>query len=211
MAQCRADSALRRQKAATLRVGGAHGLFVGAAPLACVVVWQLSVALAEEAYYRGFVQSAAQSALSTALTAAYGGAAAGSISGRSGGSGDAGGWLSGLAASDAGALVLAAAMFGAAHVPWEETESNGTESSEKSGGKDQRLEWFLETGAWGLLYGAVFAASGCHLLAPVGCHAAQNVWWCAEDLQLFAAATDAEVWEVLSEEEGGGGSDSVRQ
>ena len=184
LAECLADVALRRQKAITLRVGGANGL--GVAPLVSVIIWQLGVALAEEAYYRGFVQSAVQSAVATVPTLVTHAAAAAA---------ESSGGLSSIATSDVVALLFASALFGAAHVPLDDDLEDGVDANAL------RMEWFLETGAWGLLYGAVFVGAGYNLLAPLGCHTAQNVWWCSEDLQTFAAATDSEVFEMLREEE----------
>ena len=187
IAECCADGALRRQKAITLRVGGADGL--GVLPLACVIFWQLGVALAEEAYYRGFVQSAVQSVVATVpALITHTATVAAEVSGGSSG---------GVATSDVVALVFASALFGAAHVPWDDISEGEADANAA------RLVWFLETGAWGLLYGVVFVGSDYNLLAPLGCHTAQNVWWCSEDLQTFGAATDSEIFEMLREEDSG--------
>ena len=99
------------------------------------------------------------------------------------GGGRGGRWASGLAgvgvgalAADAVALVFASALFGAVHALW---VADGAEDGDGGGG--DKLEWFLETGAWGLLYGSVFVLGGHNLAAPLLAHAAQNTWWCCED------------------------------
>lgn len=139
----------------TYRVAGARG--VGPAAVAAVAVWQLVVALAEEMYYRGFLQSGMQSGLA--------GVGVGAL------------------AADAVALVFASALFGAVHALW---VADGAEDGDGGGG--DKLEWFLETGAWGLLYGSVFVLGGHNLAAPLLAHAAQNTWWCCEDARAMGRA-----------------------
>jgi membrane protease YdiL (CAAX protease family) len=92
-----------------------------------------------------------------------------------------------------------------------EDDVNGGVSSPPSSpppllGESAALEWFLETGAWGLLYGAVFAASSYHLAAPLFCHASQNIWWCLEDVDAMGIVelTDLEKALGQSEREGKG-------
>ena len=93
VAECRKDSALLRQKAATFRVGGSRGPTLGA--VAAITCWQLGVSFAEELYYRGLLQSASQSALAA---------------------------LGPPQLSESGSLLLASTLFGLVHVPWKSSD-----------------------------------------------------------------------------------------
>lgn len=163
---CRHDSSLRAQKTVTYQVLGGCG--VSPASVAAVLAWQIPVAVAEESYYRGFMQSGLQSGLSSIGA--------------------------GFLVSDVVALFVASALFGAVHVLWVDNEGGqgsdvilaDSEVSQVTGGS--KFEWFIETGLWGLLYGSTFVAAGHNILAPVFAHASQNVWWCLEDAVVMGKA-----------------------
>ncbi len=140
------------------------------------------MAFAEEMYYRGLVQGGAESALGALLPPSPAAALA---------------------------LIAASALFGAAHVPWvargadssADSVGNGADSagggfgSGSAGGSAG--EWFLETGAWGVVFGCVFLGSGHRLLAPIAAHAAQNVWYGLEDASAMARAPPTALAELF--------------
>jgi membrane protease YdiL (CAAX protease family)/GNAT superfamily N-acetyltransferase len=130
-----------------VRDEGAHlSLALGA-----LALWQLAIALAEELYYRGLVQSAIQTA-GLALARQV----------------DAPDGL-GRAAPELIAIGLASLLFGAVHAAWvDDMEGTAKEKSET------RAVWFREAAASSLLFGTLFAVSGHRLLAPVACHALIN-------------------------------------
>ena len=49
--------------------------------------------------------------------------------------------------------------------------------------QDSKARWFAVTAAYGLAYGALYAATGHRLVAPVCAHAGLNIGLCARDWQ----------------------------
>ena len=190
LAECRADESLRSQKAVVARVAGwgrgggirdgGSGSDSSLAPSSFVMeaifltIWQGSVALSEEVYYRGFLQSGMASLFGSGGTAVGGGL---------------------VGAGDFLALVLASIIFGAVHVLW--VDDTGESDPQQEARQQQKFDWFVETGAWGLLYGSVFWVSGYHLLAPVAAHASQNIWWNLEDVRSMARAEPEDLAELF--------------
>jgi ribosomal protein S18 acetylase RimI-like enzyme/membrane protease YdiL (CAAX protease family) len=139
-----------------------------------IAAWQLTIALAEELYYRGFVQSAGVLAVSYPLRALGGGAEAGG----------AVVLLEGLP------LLVSAALFGLVHAEFVEGAAAGGTASEgaadgpavsSAGVRDDKAYWFRVTGAYGALYSALYVLSGHRLLAPTFAHAGMNVGLCLRD------------------------------
>jgi len=125
--------------------------------LVSIVVWQLAIALAEEMYYRGFLQSALRFVASMFPS------------------------LPPLLLAEAVPLVFAAAIFGLVHtefVPEEVAEPSGDGAS-----SDSKLRWFLITGSYGALYGLLFVLCGHTLQAPICMHAGINIGLCLRDWQ----------------------------
>jgi len=174
---CREDDGLRAQKSVLYRVTGAQGPTPSA--LAFLATWQIIVALSEELYYRGLLQSAGQSAL-TALVGL-----------QSGPTSDA---SSLTVLCEVAPLVFSSVIFGVAHVEWAES---GGESGHTSASAGSSFQWFFETFLWSLLYGTAFAASGHNLAFPVFTHAAQNIWWCLSDLKDMGDADPAILRELF--------------
>ena len=127
---------------------------------AAIAAWQLSIAIAEELYYRGLVESGVGFGL---------GALVRLLAGGSSGAGE-GGAIAGVGC-EAVALLLASALFGIVHT---EFVQDGTPGETKE-------EWFREASAYGLVYGLLFLASDHRLLAPVCAHGGINVGLCVRD------------------------------
>lgn len=179
--KCRQDASFKRQKSVSTRViGFGGGVWGGWIPsLATVVVWQLSVAIAEELYYRGFLQSGLRFAM-------VGGAGSPAVVG------------------DLISICVASALFGLAHTQWVETTPGdgmvGEEGTDDGSG--DRLSWFRTTGLGALLYGATFIASGYNIAAPVFTHFSQNLWYMTEELTALRM-TKVEILEELFDEDEG--------
>jgi membrane protease YdiL (CAAX protease family) len=125
-------------------------------PAICaIILWQLAIALAEELYYRGLIQSGARMLVSSLVSA---GSLAESLPAHA--VGDAVGELL--------ALVAASSLFGLVH-----TEFDGMAGDEKG-------RWFRTTAGYGLLYGLLYTMSG-RLAAPVFAHAGYNIGLCVRD------------------------------
>ena len=143
---------------------------------ASIIAWQGAIALAEEMYYRGFVQSAGVLILSWPLRA----------NGVNAGSGFSL-FLEGLP------LVVSAALFGLVHAEFVEgagtpsgSDAEGSDAAvasppSPSGVQDTKEFWFRVTALYGALYSLLFTVSGHRLLAPVCAHAGLNVGLCLRD------------------------------
>ena len=143
-----------------------------------LVVWQTAVAFAEEAYFRGFLQSGLAS-----IFQSFGGEWVGDIS----------------------ALLLASMFFGAVHIFWVGEDSAASsdilqymeEDNVAVHDSQQKWNWFIETGAWGAFYGFIFWMSNYQLIAPIAAHASQNTWWNLEDLRGMARSSTADLDEIF--------------
>jgi len=134
-----------------------------------VVIWQLSIALAEELYYRGLMQSAGVlllSALADALPAELGTGAAG---------------IAAAGAREVLPLMLSSALFGLVHAEFVNEAPPGTAPSEFNGVAETKAAWFWSTATYGLAYGSLYVVSGHQVLAPAFCHAGINVGLCMRD------------------------------
>lgn len=121
--------------------------------LASLWVWQLSIACAEELYYRGLLQSAVATA-GRALARACGTAGVASV------------WAPELLA-----LALSSAFFGLVHSAWVEEAGAAADASDAAAA---RRIWFRETASASLIFGVLFAVANHRLLAPIACHALVN-------------------------------------
>ena len=144
--------------------GGESG---AAAALAAVGAWQLAIALAEEVYYRGFLQSAGRLAL-TALPPGLPATV-----------------LEGLP------LAVAAAVFGLVHTEFVDAVDGD--------GDDSKLRWFAITGAYGAVYGLLFAVTGHRLIAPVAAHGGLNLGLCARDWRRMRESSQEELERIFGE------------
>ena len=185
--ECRADPSLLEQKAVVARVLGWGKSRIGTSlqinevlvlEVAVLVVWQTAVAFAEEAYFRGFLQSGLAS-----IFQSFGGEWVGDIS----------------------ALLLASMFFGAVHIFWVGEDSAASsdilqymeEDNVAVHDSQQKWNWFIETGAWGAFYGFIFWMSNYQLIAPIAAHASQNTWWNLEDLRGMARSSTADLDEIF--------------
>ena len=136
------------------------------AAIAAISAWQLSIALAEELYYRGFIESVGVLAISWPLRDA--GAAAGPAL---------------LALVEGLPLLVSAVLFGLVHAEFVEGagEGAGAGASNADGVEDSKSYWFRVTAAYSVLYSALYVVSGHRVLAPVFCHAGLNVGLCVRD------------------------------
>ena len=80
------------------------------------------------------------------------------------------------------------ALFAVAHAGW--VDETGAEASASMSEDDMRGDWLKETAPFGLLFGALFAATGHRLLAPVVCHTALNAYWSSVDAAKLRAAPE---------------------
>lgn len=144
--------------------GDRSALKVGAA----VATWQLAVALAEELYYRGLLQSGVTRA---ALAAAAPGAV--EVWQASGAPPGIGPLL-----CEVPALLIASAVFGLVHIDFvlrNKDTSGGDDGAGAAGAAgDDAWTWFIATARYGALYGALFTLSGHRVIAPACAHAALN-------------------------------------
>lgn len=156
------------QMAPLYRIAG--GEVSAAAALLAVASWQLSIALAEELYYRGLLQ---------------GGLGFGLLQ------------LAALVANEpvgppvstllqVVALAFASAAFGAVHTEFVE-------------GDGDKARWFVETGAYGVAYGTLALLTH-QLLAPVAMHATLNVGLCMRDWRRMKNTPQQELERVFEEE-----------
>lgn len=132
------------------------------AALAAIGAWQLSIAIAEETYYRGLVLSGSRSA----------------VLGLGGVGLPVAPPLAALVA-----LLLSSAVFGAVHLEFASAAepgdaAGGRAATDSSATDDSAARWFGVTAAYGAAYGALFVATGLHLLAPVCLHAGINTGLC---------------------------------
>ena len=161
LAALEANPSLAGQKAALWRVTGAAQA-PPALALTAIVGWQLAAALSEELYYRALLQNGAAQAL-TKLS-------------------------SSPALGETVALAATTALFAVAHAGW--VDETGAEASASMSEDDMRGDWLKETAPFGLLFGALFAATGHRLLAPVVCHTALNAYWSSVDAAKLRAAPE---------------------
>jgi membrane protease YdiL (CAAX protease family) len=141
-------------------VGGEPSL-----PLAAlaIVAWQGAIALAEEVYYRGLLESAGVLILSWPLRAS-----GADVSG-----------VGALALVEGVPLVLVALLFGLVHAEF--VDESAAPVSNDDGVTDTKGYWFRTTALYSALYSALYVASGHGVLAPVCCHAGCNVGLCLRD------------------------------
>ena len=146
--------------------------------VAAIVAWQLSIAVAEELYYRGLVQSGVGFGL---------GAIGHLLAGDAFNDGIAS--IAGVACNGV-ALLMASAVFGLVHT---EFVQDGTPGETKE-------QWFREATTYGLLYGLLFLVSGDRLLAPVCAHAGINVGLCVRDWRRMRRTDAAMLRQVFGTE-----------
>ena len=186
--------------------------------VAAVGVWQLSLALAEELYYRGFVESAGVLALSPASAAGP----------------------AGTALREALPLLASAALFGLVHTEFVEdkpvhdapvhdapvhdapahdapvhdapvhndaaaslaapTASHRTPHFAAPSVADTKAEWFRITAAYGALYSLLYVASGHRVLAPVCAHAGLNVGLCMRDWRRMRRTPETVLAQTFAQE-----------
>lgn len=123
--------------------------------LASLGAWQLSIACAEELYYRGLFQSAL-------------GTAGGALARAVGASGPAA-----ALAPELLALLLSSALFGLVHSAWVDEVGDAADTGQRDKAA-VRATWFRETSTASLVFGALFAAAHHRLVAPIACHALVN-------------------------------------
>ena len=181
-----------------------------------IVAWQLAVALAEELYYRGFVESAGVLAISYPLRAAgVDVAAAGALP-----------LVEGLP------LLVSAALFGLVHAEFVEGAAAAADADDAAGAgaagaveaveaeaagaadaapappisasgvRDTKAFWFRATAAYGALYSSLYVLSGHRLLAPVCAHAGLNIGLCLRDWGRMRRTPPALLRRVFSAREG---------
>jgi len=155
--------------------------------LGAILVWQLLIAMAEELYYRGFVQSAVIMLLSLAMPAG------------------------GAPVVEVIALVAAAALFGLVHTEFvgdaeslagvsSSTEEGATALDTADGATtDLKAEWFRVTAGYGALYGSLHVLSGHRLAAPICAHAGLNVALCIRDWQRMQRTPANELQNIFGE------------
>ena len=149
---------------------------------AAIGAWQLSIALAEELYYRGFVESAGILALSFPLR----------------GTSVLSDNLAATAFVEGLPLIVSAALFGLVHAEFVEgagaAESGDANApapvANADGVVDTKAYWFRATAAYGVLYSLLYVGTGHRLLAPACCHAGLNVGLSLRDWKRMRA-TDA--------------------
>jgi len=151
------------------------------AALAAIGAWQLSIALAEEVYYRGLVLSGLRSGLQG---------------------------LAGLGlpvappAASLLALALSSAVFGAVHLEFASAAEPGDAAAGGDGERrDSAARWFGVTAAYGAAYGALFLATGLHLLAPVCLHGGINTGLCVGRWRQVRNMDGAEAERLFAEDE----------
>ena len=157
--------------------------------LPAIMAWQLLIGVAEELYYRGFVESAGVRVLAPLSDALLGGS------------------LAGIALRELPPLAVSAALFGLVHAEFVEgaaaTSANAEdpdgaaaveaveEGSWQGGGvEDTKAFWFRVTALYGALYSALYVVSGHRLLAPVCTHAGINLGLCVRDWQRMRRTPD---------------------
>jgi len=171
------------------------------AAVAAIVVWQIFIALAEELYYRGFVQSAIRMLSSAILP---------------GGTADVG--ALGMVAQIVGesvALAGAAVLFGLVHTEFVgDAERNArattaaragaancdAQQSAGEGVADDRNTWFRVTATYGALYGLLFATCDHRLAAPILAHGLYNSGLCVRDWQRMRRTPAVELDELFAQD-----------
>lgn len=174
----------------------------GAVPVAlgAIAAWQLAIGVAEELYYRGFVESLGVRVLAPPAALIGDGA--------------------GLALREGFPLLVSAALFGLVHAEFVEgagAAPGGDEyaadtrsslppptPSSLSRVEDTKAFWFRVTALYGALYGALYIATGHRLLAPVFAHTGLNVGLCMRDWQRMRR-TPEEVLTCVFDPPGQGG------
>lgn len=163
-----------------------------ALPLAAlaIIIWQLAIGLAEELYYRGFVESAGVLAFSPLSTLGAGG----------------------VAFQEAVPLVASAALFGLVHTefiqdaPPGASRDDGTLQVEGGGGgsggsgdvEETKAFWFRTTAAYGALYSILYIATGHRLLAPLCAHAGLNIGLCLRDWERMRVTPTSELERIFA-------------
>ena len=163
------DAAQALQMAPLYRIAGSEAS--AAAALIAVAIWQLSIALAEELYYRGLLQGGLGYGL-LQLAALVG-------------NGPVGPPTSTLL--QLVSLAFASAAFGAVHTEFVE-------------GDGDKARWFVETGAYGVAYGTLALLTH-QLLAPVTMHATLNVGLCMRDWRRMRNTPPQQLERVFEEAE----------
>ena len=129
--------------------------------------------MAEELYYRGFVQSAGVLAFSPLSTLGVGG----------------------VCVREAVPLVLSAALFGLVHTEFVQDAVPAGDSAQQAGVVacadpsvptepevvESKAYWFRVTAAYGAAYSLLYVVTGHRLLAPVCAHAGLNIGLCLRD------------------------------
>jgi membrane protease YdiL (CAAX protease family) len=158
-------------------VGGEGALPRAAAALAA---WQLSIALAEELYYRGFVQSAGILLL-TSLARPDGVLSPAGV------------------ACEALPLCASSALFGLVHTEFVEAAPPEVGASLDGGAApvDSKGDWFRVTASYGALYGLLYAVSGHHVVAPAFAHAGINLGICMRDWRRLRRTPEVELRETF--------------
>ena len=164
---------------------------------ACAIgAWQLVVAIAEELYYRGFVESAGVLAFSPLSSAGIGG----------------------VCIREAIPLLVSAALFGLVHTEFvQEPPPEGAEGRGGNGAanapqepetgaplqpgqpvEESKAYWFRVTALYGVLYSLLYVVSGHRLLASTACHAGLNVGQALRDWEKMRATPDAELQRIFT-------------
>ena len=177
-------SAQALQMAPLFRIAG--GERSAAAALVALGSWQLSIALAEELYYRGLLQSGAAFGLGSLAGLVGGGAPPAPLG----------------ALMQVVALVFASAVFGAVHTEWAAGPSFGADASPAtapSGGPpaDSKADWFLQTGAYGAAFGLLTLLTH-NVLASVAMHATLNAGLCARDWRRMRNTPESELARIFA-------------
>ena len=153
-----------------------------------ILVWQLVIALAEELYYRGFVESAGVLAFSPLSSLGVGGACI----------------------REAIPLLVSAALFGLVHTefvqdaPPSADGDAGAAADVLANASEQQIQetkayWFRATALYGALYSLLYVISGHRLLAPIFCHAGLNVGQALRDWGRMRITPEAELQRIFAQ------------
>ena len=147
---------------------------------AAIVVWQLAIAVAEELYYRGFVESAGVLAFSPLSSLG----------------------MAGTSVREALPLVVSAALFGLVHTEFVQELPPGEEAPIGTQGlppEETKARWFRVAAAYGALYSLLYVLSGHRLLAPACAHAGLNVGQCLQDWAKMRVTPEDELQRIFEE------------
>mmetsp|Transcript_73819 Transcript_73819/g.123321 ORF Transcript_73819/g.123321 Transcript_73819/m.123321 type:complete len:527 (-) Transcript_73819:305-1885(-) len=142
--------------------------------LLSLAVWQLSIACAEEIYYRGLIQSAMRMLSLAALPVIP------------------------PVLAEVPPIILASALFGFVHTEFSATDTTADTTASRVEDVEQK-RWFVVTAAYGAAYGLLHAVTGHRLLAPICMHAGLNTGLCLRDWQRMRKTSSSDLRAIFNE------------